>query len=202
MSEDRPSPLIDRKRPPVSFRDGGRRASAAVLYPWICVCLLISPGCALYSPYQVFRFTADYNTERRLSLQGEVFEHLPPHPVRVRLNTWAYNVGPQQSSLNMSIPANSPISPTEPPPRPALPSEPPLPHPSEPFDSDLLDESLPPEFSPASPGPRTDLRSEERGGRMGPSARANGSIRGASYEVPSPQRTPPPRPTGTWLFTR
>lgn len=174
-------------------------SDAKLLLAMFCISALTLPGCALYSPYQVFRFTADYNTERRPSLQAEVFEHLPSHPVRVRLNQWAYNVGPQTSTSSIPIPANSPIAPD--PTLPANPPEPGIPG-NEALEPDLLDESQPPAFLPAPPLPRTDLRSEQPGGRMGPSARANGRVRGAGYKVPVPQTATVPAPTGAWLFAR
>lgn len=162
-------------------------------------------GCAIDTPSQVFRFTADYNTERRFSVQGEVFEHLPSHPVRVRLNRWAYNVGPQVSTSSIPIPANSPVTP---PPTPVIaPPLPPQPGLSEDSDrpqEDLLEESRPPRLPPDSwSTPRTDLRNEERGnGRGGPSARANGNVRGASYEVTQGPVPAEPPPAGVWLFGR
>lgn len=182
-----------------------RKCYASHFTKMLCVFTAFLQGCAIYTPYQVFRFTGDYNTERRPSLQGEVFEHLPSHPVRVRLNNWAYNVGPQASTSSIPIPANSPIipSPVVPPnyQQDSVPNGPAL----KPGDNetDLLDEAQPPEFFPTGPLPRTDLRSEERvPGRVGPSARANGNVRGASYEVPiSPPRSLPD-PTGAWLFGR
>lgn len=163
--------------------------------------LFLFSGCAIYTPYQVFRFTADYNTERRPSFQTEVFEHLPPRPVRVRLNRWAYNVGPQATTAEIPIPEDAPIAPPPMPmgvPGPALvPSVIPESPETMPEDGDLLDESQPPAFPPS---PRIDLRSEQPSGRVGPSARANSPVRGASYSVPQPSAKVPPSPTGAWLF--
>ncbi len=186
---------------------GRERLIAKHFLQIVCVLMFFLQGCALYSPYQVFRFTGDYNTERRPSLQAEVFEHLPSHPVRVRLNQWAYNVGPQISTSSIPIPANSPVAPapmaTPGPPQYPGPNGPALNPGGEPPDADLLDEARPPDLLPRPPLPRTDLRSEEPGtGRFGPSARANGKIRGASYEVPVPQTQSVPDPPGAWLFGR
>lgn len=195
MSERRTTPLLIKSCAAVRRR---RRAATCLL---IVGSVLTLPGCAVYTPYQVFRFTGDYNTERRISVQGEVFEHLPSRPVRVRLNQWAYNVGPQTSTSSMPIPANAPVAPA-----PAIPPTlPPAPDPtldldSGPPDPDLLDESQPPAI-PQPPYPRTDMRTEQPGGgRTGPSARADGSIRGASYAAPSPLPKPVPAPDGAWLF--
>lgn len=183
-------------------RESIRRSAYTVV---ACVMASLS-GCAVFTPYQIFRFTADYNTERRMSFQAEVFDHLPPYPVRVRMNKWAYNVGPQPTSATIPIPAEAPVAPAPVPvQRPGavmVPSVTPEPTSGE---SDLLDQSQPPPFPPTPTAPRTDLRSEQPPGRMGPSARANAPVRGASYTVPAvPSPTAParntPSPTGAWLF--
>lgn len=51
-------------------------------------------GCVIYTPFEVVRFWADYNTERMCNAQVESFDHLPPKTARVRLMRWGYNVGP------------------------------------------------------------------------------------------------------------
>ena len=56
--------------------------------------LLQFSGCAIYTPFEVVRFWADYNTERACNAQVETFDHLPPKTARVRLMRWGYNVGP------------------------------------------------------------------------------------------------------------
>ncbi len=81
----------------------------------IIVLTLILPGCAVYDPYRVWRFSFDYNTERALSAQMGVYDHLPPKPVKFRLIRWAYNVGPSPDRTPQMIPANSPTKPTVPP---------------------------------------------------------------------------------------
>jgi len=169
----------------------------------ITLCMfLTSSGCAIYTPFQVFRFTADYNTERRCSLQAEVFEHLPPRPVRVRMNRWAYNVGPQPMTAEIPIPSDAPVAP---PPAPAIgpgPALVPSVTPEQmPGDDDLLDDARPPAFPPSPPQPRIDLQSDQpAGSRLGPSARANGAVRGASYEVRRATTPTTSAPTGAWLF--
>ncbi len=172
----------------------------ATLFLTIGFVAMLLSGCAIYTPYQVFRFTADYNTERRASFQAEVFEHVPSRTVRVRMNRWAYNVGPQPTTASIPIPSTARVTPvpiiTSPPA-----STPPAAAPGD--GRDLLEESQPP--VPVPPVPRTDLRSEEPGGRFGPSARANNGVRGASYEVPRvmPPNVPSvPTPTGAWLFSQ
>lgn len=171
-----------------------------------CALIAVTSGCAMYTPAgQLYRITPDYNTERRPAIHAEVYEHLPPLPMRVILNRWAYNVGPMPSTSSIPIPSNSPVAPVSPAPNgstsPPLPPPPGLPSGTG-LDPDLLDEAQPPEFSPASPGPRTDLRSQEGGNRPGPSARANTGVRGASYEVPARQSQAIPTPAGAWLFAR
>lgn len=203
--------MTDVRQPSAISSDQARLDGRNGLSHWIrsgcwtigCVAgVLLFSGCAIYTPYQVFRFTADYNTDRRPSLQAEVYEHVPPRPVRVRLNRWAYNVGPQPTTAEIPIPGDAPVSP--PPvlgivPGPALvPSV--TPGNTIPEDGDLLDESQPPPFPPPPPQPRIDLRSEQPGKQFGPSARANSPIRGVSYSVPQPSVKAAPSPTGAWLF--
>ena len=58
------------------------------------VLLLQFSGCVIYTPFEVVRFWADYNTERACNAQVECFDHLPPKTPRVRLMRWGYNIGP------------------------------------------------------------------------------------------------------------
>ncbi len=187
-------------------RGCAERLLLSVFRATLCALMLTPAGCAICTPSQVFRFTADYNTERRMSMQGEVFEYLPSHPVRVRLNKWAYNVGPQVSTSSIPIPSNSPIGPAPVPDvAPPLPPQPGLTSDPEFTDEDLLEDARPPYLPPAPPLPRIDLRSQQRGNepnRSGPSARAESRIRGASYQVASPLPSSPPVPSGAWLFGR
>ncbi len=57
--------------------------------------LLGFSGCALHTPHEVVRCWADYNTERQINAQVEVFDHLPPKTARVKLMRWGYNLGPE-----------------------------------------------------------------------------------------------------------
>lgn len=63
-----------------------------------CLTLLGFSGCALHTPHEVVRCWADYNTERHLNAQVEVFDHLPPKTARVKLMRWGYNLGPECQS--------------------------------------------------------------------------------------------------------
>lgn len=93
-------------------------------------------GCCVVSqPLYVYRTSADYNTERRYSIQGEVFEHLPLPAWRVQLMQWGYNVNPVASSASVFVPPNSPVAkPT------TLPDVPPVTDDA----PDLLDRARPP----------------------------------------------------------
>lgn len=185
-----------------AFSDRRLRLTAVSYLAILCCVMGSSSGCAFYTPYQVFRITPDYNTERRLSLQAEVFDHLPPRPLRVRMDKWAYNVGPQPTTATIPIPGDAPVAPPPVPvigPGPALvPSMSPE---QVPGNDDLLDDAKPPALPPAPPQPRIDLQSDQpNSGRLGPSARANGAVRGASYEVPRTTTPTKPAPAGAWLF--
>ena len=46
------------------------------------VLLLQFSGCVIYTPFEVVRFWADYNTERACNAQVECFDHLPPKTPR------------------------------------------------------------------------------------------------------------------------
>lgn len=56
--------------------------------------LLGISGCAIYSPFDMKRYGFDWNSERHLNAQVEMFDHLPPKPLRVKLMRWGYNIGP------------------------------------------------------------------------------------------------------------
>lgn len=96
--------------------------------------LLLLPGCAIYDPYQVWRFHADFNTERGLSAQWMAYDHLPPKRVRMRLMKWGYNVGPSPVRMPFAIPDDSPVQPLMPPSPGAIPGP----------GGDLLEEARPP----------------------------------------------------------
>lgn len=150
---------------------------------WLVWGLLLCglPGCAVYDPYRVWRFGADYNTERQLSAQVGEYDHLPPRPVPVRLMKWGYNVGPSpQRGSSYAIPAHSPTAPTQPPPigvepggkyedydlppmpiwpsRPPVPWQPPLP----PQPSLLPSQPLLEPFGPTATAPRPEQRTSAR----------------------------------------
>jgi hypothetical protein len=134
-------------------------------------------GCAIYDPWQVWRYHAGYNTERALSAQITFYDHLPPPPVRTRLMQWGYNVTPASTPTAFVIPADAPVAP--PVMTPAMP-----PAPATEMQSvtppDLLDRSRPPELPPAAP-----------------TARAPAEIQQLHQSVAPP--APPPR-TAAWLF--
>jgi hypothetical protein len=105
------------------------------------------PGCAIYDPWQVWRYHVDYNTERQCAAQIVFYDHLPPKLVRVRLMQWGYNVGPGAPAAPMMLPADAGPALAPPPaaPNPASPSTiPPAPP------ADLLERSRPPAFTPNS----------------------------------------------------
>lgn len=105
--------------------------------------LAICPGCAMYSPTQIWRYNFDYNTERALSAQWTGYDHLPPKPVRMRITKWAYNVGPSPIRGDYEIPAESPVAPVVAPPVGVLPGA----------TQDLLDQARPPTLLPTPPLP-------------------------------------------------
>jgi hypothetical protein len=69
------------------------KRGANLRWLWAVLALQMS-GCAIYTPFEVVRFWADYNSERMCNAQVEVFDHLPPKTARVRLMRWGYNIGP------------------------------------------------------------------------------------------------------------
>lgn len=104
-------------------------------------CLICESGCAIYDPYRVWRFGADYNTERQLSMQWSVQEHLPPKHVAVRLMKWRYNPGTTPHAASYAIPANSPVNPITPAPTGVLPGN----------VDDELEQAAPPSILPPIP---------------------------------------------------
>jgi hypothetical protein len=65
---------------------------------------LLLSGCAIHTPYEVVRYWADWNTERHVNCQCEVFDHLPPKTARVKLMRWGYNVGPPGDVAGRTFP--------------------------------------------------------------------------------------------------
>ena len=115
--------------------------SVATYRRWLllaAVCGSLS-GCAVYDPYRVWRYGIDFNTERQLSAQWEVNEHLPPKHVAVQLMKWGYNVGPSPMRAPAEIPPNSPVAPVVPVPEGVLPGNEP----------DELDQAQPPVLPPS-----------------------------------------------------
>jgi len=101
-------------------------------------------GCVVFDPWQVWRCSVNYNTQRACSAQITVYDHLPPKPARTRLMQWGYNVAPVMSPpTTFAIPANVPIDPFAIPPAPGMDPTPPLQSP------DMLDRARPPELPPA-----------------------------------------------------
>jgi hypothetical protein len=80
------------------------RARRMTRFAWLPVAVTFSlvSGCVVYTPFEVCRYWADWNTERHVNAQCESFDHLPPKPARVRLMRWGYNVGPTPNPLGMS----------------------------------------------------------------------------------------------------
>lgn len=103
---------------------------------WLLVVVVTLQGCAVYDPTHVWRYHADFNTERQLSGQWVDYSHQPPKHVRMRLAKWNYNVGPSPLKGDMTIPAESPVLPLAPAPVGVEPS----------YRPDLLEESEPPLF--------------------------------------------------------
>lgn len=98
--------------------------------------MLCLSGCAVYNPTHVWRYHADFNTERQLSGQWVDYSHQPPKTVRMRLTKWSYNVGPSPHKTEMMIPAESPVLPVTPAPVGVEPS----------YRPDELEEAEPPLF--------------------------------------------------------
>jgi len=98
--------------------------------------MLCLSGCAVYNPTHVWRYHADFNTERQISGQWVDYSHQPPKHVRMRLAKWSYNVGPSPQSSEMVIPSESPIQPLIPAPIGVEPS----------YRPDLLEDAEPPVF--------------------------------------------------------
>jgi len=121
-----------------------------LLLTWLAIAASL-PGCAIYDPWQVWRYHLDYNTERACAAHITFYDHLPPAPVRTRLMQWGYNVGPAVPSGAFIIPANTPVCPV-----PTTPAVPPAPAAEAPAGSppDLLDRSSPPELPQMSPTAR------------------------------------------------
>lgn len=71
------------------------RVYAKSLYRAVACGLLMCwlSGCAVYTNHSIHRHRLDWNTERAVSLQCEVHEHLPPRPVRGMMFRFPYNVG-------------------------------------------------------------------------------------------------------------
>ncbi len=130
---------------------------------WGMGCLLLS-GCAIYDPHQVWRFQANYNTERALSVQWTGYDHLPPKTIRMRLLKWGYNVGPSPTRMGFMIPDEAVVEPRVEPPTGVLPGREP----------DLLEESRPPALPPVvPPGPqRSGLPGAPAPEPYGPTAEA------------------------------
>ncbi len=173
--------------------------TASVAAGALCLC-----GCSLMTPYQLWQFRADYNSERRWAAQIEVQEHLPPYPVTVRRMLWGYNVGPSpaQSGAWM-IPADAPVDPLVPIPsgvRPGGPSK------------DLLEQAQPPDLPPSPRGTRSGNRNSNREqpekpdldpNADGPMAVWPDRIRPIGYQsTEGPVTQPSTLPKSAWLFSR
>jgi len=140
------------------------------------------PGCAIYDPYQVWRFHADFNTERSFSAQWLAYDHLPPKRVRMRLMKWGYNVGPSPARMPFAIPHDSPISPLTPAPAGVVPGNG--------IETDLLEEARPPALPfEAAPEPPRPLGL--------PQAPATTVPEGPTAQRPSPRAATP----ASWIFT-
>jgi hypothetical protein len=137
-------------------------------------------GCAVFDPYQVWRYHADYNSERAFSAQMVFYDHLPPKPVRTRLVQWGYNVPPIGPPAYVTLPtegstAPGPHLPAAPvPPLPAMiPLAPP---------TDLLEQSRPPEFTtpaervPVPTGPTAESSSIQRSSYVPPATHRSASV--------------------------
>jgi hypothetical protein len=143
-------------------------------------------GCAVYDPFQVWRFTADYNTQRCYSAQATYYDHLPPKNVRVRMVQWGYNVGPNGPAIAFPIPSDAQTTPVLPPPAPPAPAMIPV---APPADDDLLDRSQPPEF-PTAPLP-------DRSSAPGPTAEGETGIERSAYTTAPARRIT----SRAWLFS-
>lgn len=102
----------------------------------IGICAFAMSGCAVYDPTHVWRYHADFNTERQLSAQWVDYTHQPPKHVRMRMTKWAYNVGPSPMKSEITIPTESPTLPITPLPVGVEPS----------YRPDMLEEAEPPAF--------------------------------------------------------
>lgn len=172
---------------------------------WLLVAPLCFSGCAIYTPFDVTRFWVDYNSERECNAQCEVYDHLPPRTVRVKMYMWSYNVGPpptsytgtcglgtgkwsdcfslskkQQSDESTvwveTMPAGmSPEAPVE--------TQPTIPPPIPPADNGSSKEAVP---SPPTPSAKTSR---------------SGAVSQASYEKPTAATEGRKSTSRAWLFT-
>ena len=80
----------------------GCRRHSPMMRTWLlwmtCLAPLAFGGCAIYTPFETKRYWVDYNTERQHNAQIEIFDHLPPKTVRVKMYQWGYNIGPAPTS--------------------------------------------------------------------------------------------------------
>jgi hypothetical protein len=157
---------------------------------WLRTVLLVlsasASGCAIYDPWQVWRYHVDYNSERQWSAQISFSDHLPPPPVRVKMIRWGYNVGLPIQHSSTWPPSTLQYAP---PPVQPLPPAP-------------VPESFPAQhFEQAASDPVWAYPVFELSERLQPTATSNTPRSVVANNGSAAQRAPS-APAGTWLFSR